>query len=67
MESPEPVSRVAPPTITVAATSAARVHSQIRTGRKRSTVVTSCGIVRVRSLSFGIAQQLFSFGIAQQL
>jgi hypothetical protein len=34
MESPDPVSRVAPPTMTVAATSAAKIHSQIRTGRR---------------------------------
>lgn len=45
MERPDPVSRVAPPTMTVAATIAATIQSQMRTGRIVSSLTPLCGII----------------------
>src|SRR5688572_9923806 len=43
MESPEPVSRVAPPTLTITNTSAATANSHTRTGSMRCVAVPRAG------------------------
>ena len=43
MDSPEPVRRVAPPTLTITNTSAATANSHTRTGSTRGCAVLACG------------------------